>query len=121
MYIELRNIRAFDGGSGTTFTFSHDIIRFVEFEEVVVFLLNSDNKRDSVVGMGFSQEGGINHYHVLWEFKSVDGLGKSWSIYGLQKIRFQNIDVVYCYSVGFSMGYYLNPKTGEIMHKLEIR
>ncbi len=121
MYIELRNIRTFDGGSGTMLTLPYDIIRFVEFENVVVFLLNNENKREFVVGVKFSQEGGVNHFRISWEFKSIDASGKSWAIYGLKKAIYNSMEVVYCYSVGFSMGYYLNPDTGEVIYKEEIR
>lgn len=116
MYIELDDIRTFSWG-GCKFTLSSDIIRFNEFENTVVFLLDENGKRDKIVGIKFSQEGGINHFKIAWEFQVIDGLGEIHSIVAMQRSNYENKEVVYCCGWGFDIGYYLNPETGEVVHK----
>jgi hypothetical protein len=105
----------------TTFELPSNIIRFIEFKEVVVFLLDNYGKRDTVVGVKFSQAGGINHFYIAWEFKSIDGLGDVYSLYGLTKEIYNNKEAVYCYSGGFSVEYFLDPETGKTLVRNEVR
>ena len=113
MYIELRDIRTFDGGCVPCFTLPSNIIRFVEFEKVVIFLLDEEGKRDKIIGVKFSQEGGINHYFIAWEFQIIDGLGNIYLINSLKKRVHKEQELVYCASGWFDKGYFLNPDTGE--------
>ena len=117
MYIELRDIKTFDGGCAPCFTLPTNIIRFVEFEKVAVFLLDENGKRDKIVGVKFSQEGGINHYYIAWEFQIIDGLNEIHAITLLEKENHKGVEAVHCHGWGFDMEFYLDPDTGKIIDK----
>jgi hypothetical protein len=120
MYIELNNIRQISWG-GEKFTLSSDIIRFIEFNNVVVFLLDEGGKRDKIVGIKFSQAGAINHFYIDWEFQIIDGMKNIYPVSCVVKTLYNNQEVVNCYSGGFDIGYYLDPETGNILHTEPIR
>ncbi len=106
---------------GDKFTLPSDIIRFIEFEKVVVFLLDNKGMRDKVVGIKFSQEGGINHFYIAWEFQIIDSRDKKYPINGLLKRIHKEQELVYCMSGWASVGYFLNPDTGEIVDRAVVR
>jgi hypothetical protein len=120
MYIELDDIKSFHWG-GTKFKLPSNIIRFNEFENVVVFLLDENKKRDKIVGVKFSQAEGINHFYIDWEFKVKDFTNNEYSIVSMSKQIFENKEVVYCYGWGFDIGYYLDPETGRVLHTEPIK
>lgn len=120
MYIHLDDIRSFHSG-GTKFTLPSNIIRFNEFEDTIVFLLDENGKRDKIVGVKFSKIGGVNHFYIDWEFQIVDGLNKIYMIDGLQRVIFKDKELVSCQSGGFDIAYYLNPENGEIIKKEPIK
>ena len=120
MYIELNNIREFSWG-GCKFTLPSDIIRFIEFNNVVVFLLDERGRRDKIVGIKFSQIGGINHFYIDWEFQIIDGMKNIYPFSGVVKTLYNNKETVRCHSGGFDIGYYLDPETGKVLHTEPIR
>jgi hypothetical protein len=120
MYIHLDDIKSFHWG-GDKFTLPSNIIRFIEFENVVVFLLDENKRQDKIVGVKFSQEDGTNHFYIDWEFQIIDGIKKIYPIDSLTRVLFENREVVECHSGGFDIGYYLDPDTGKVIHSEPIK
>jgi hypothetical protein len=125
MYIELKDIRTFDEGGGTKFTLPSNIIRVIEFENVAVFFLDENGKRDKIVGVKFqySQIGVCpNHYYVAWEFqvRDKDGNVVPYPFTSMRKRIHKEQELVYC-SHWLDVGYFLNPDTGEIVDRIAIR
>jgi hypothetical protein len=114
MYIHLDNIRSFHSG-GDRFELPSNIVRFNEFENSIVFLLDENGKRDKIVGVKFSQKGGINHFYIDWEFQIIDGIGTIYKIDGAQKVKLMENELFYCRSGSFDIAYYLDPDTGKIV------
>jgi hypothetical protein len=121
MYIELKNIKTFWGGEGSSLELPSNIIRFIEFEKVVVFLLDEDGKRDKIAGVKFSQEGGINHYYIAWEFQIIDKNNKVYRFDYFVRKTHKGQELVYCLSGWGVVGYFLNPDTGEIVDLIPIK
>lgn len=115
MHIILDSLRKFHD-CGDSFELPSNISRFIEFEKVVVFLLDENGKRDKIIGVKFSQAGGINHYYIDWEFQIIDGLEDVHKIAIMTREILNNQDLIYCYGLGFDIGYYLDPETGQILH-----
>jgi hypothetical protein len=120
MYIELNSIRQFSWG-GFKFTLPSDIIRFIEFNNVVVFLLDENGKRDKILGVKFSNTLESKQFYIDWEFQITDGFNKTYPISGLVKIVYNAKDAIYCYSGGYDIGFYLDPETGKIVNTEDIR
>lgn len=120
MQIMLDSLTEFHDG-GERFILPSNVVRYIEFKNVVVFLLDEHKKRDKIVGVKFSQAGGINHFYIAWEFRIVDGLEKHHKIDGMWLKKMDVQEVVYCYSGGFDIGYYLDPETGKVLHTEPIK
>jgi len=119
MYIELYSLTEFWGGA--KFTLPSKLVRFIEFENVVVFLLDEDGKKDKIIGVKFSQEGGINHFYIAWEFQIIDKKDKKYAITALTKRMHKEQELVYCASGWADVGCFLNPETGEVVDFIPIR
>jgi hypothetical protein len=114
MHIILDSLSEFHD-CGTKFILPHDMVRYVEFENTIAFLLKKNNFRHKIVGVRFSQEGGINHFLISWEFQIIDGLKEVHEIVLMERVKFNNKELIYCYGWGFDIGYYLDPDTGEVV------
>jgi hypothetical protein len=105
---------------GEKFTLPSKLVRYIEFEKVVVFLLDENGKRDKIVGVKFitsMEGGGVNHYYIAWEFQIIDGFNKTHRINFLEKENHKGVESVHCHGVQCDMTFYLNPDTGEIIDK----
>ncbi|GHV59370.1 hypothetical protein FACS1894182_13380 [Bacteroidia bacterium] len=119
MNIMLDSLTVFHEG-GVEFTLPSKLAQYIEFYNVVVFLLDENGQHNKVVGVKFSQAGGINHYYIAWEFQDIDRNGKVYPFTGISKMTHKEQELVYCTSWS-SVGYFLNPDTGEIVDKIAIR
>lgn len=102
---------------GTKFELPSKLVRYIEYESVVLFLLDENGKRDKIIGVKFSQKGGINHFYIDWEFQIIDGLGEIHEIVEMVKKLFEEKEVIYCRGWGFDIGYYLDPNTGAVLYQ----
>ncbi len=118
MYIELKSLNRIRSSEGCYFDFSYNIVRYIEFESVVCFLL-SDLKK--IITLKFSQNGGVNHLFTAWEFQISDGLNEVHDIVLMERQYLKDKEVIYCCGWGFDIGYYLDPKTGTVIHTEPIR
>ena len=100
------------------FTLPSKLVRYIEFENIVVFLLDEEGKQDKIIGVKYSREGGINHFYIAWEFQIIDGLNRIHRIHSLKKQNHKGKETVHCYGGGFDMEFYLNPDTGEIIDEI---
>jgi hypothetical protein len=65
MYIEIRGIDRI-GYGGNEIILPSELIRYIEFENCVVFLVNAGGKRNQVVSVKFRHS--PNEYYVAWSF-----------------------------------------------------
>ncbi len=121
MYIELISLNKIRSSEGCYFEFQYNIVRFIEYEKIVVFLIQDKGYNLKIIALEFSQEGGVNHLKISWEFQIIDGLGKNHEIVLMERQRFNNKEVIYCYGWGFDIGYYLEPETGKVLHQESIK
>ncbi|MDR0833931.1 MAG: hypothetical protein LBN93_07105 [Candidatus Symbiothrix sp.] len=117
MYITIESLTNFFS-DGMTFNLPSEIVRYLEFEDVVVFLLNENGKRNKIIGVKFSQEGEINHHYIAWEFQIIDGLGKIYPIHYFVKKTHKEQELICCWGGGFDIDFYINPISGEIIDKV---
>jgi hypothetical protein len=115
-YIELNSLTEFQWGA-TKFTLPSKMLRFNEFEESVVFFL--DNNR--IVGVKFSQAGGINHFYIAWEFQPIDGNGKVRQINSMTRKTYNGKEVVSCFVSSYMTVHLLDPDNGEILHEFPMK
>jgi len=120
MNIMFDSIMEFHYG-GEKFKLPSKLVRYIEFENTVVFLLDENGKRDKIIGVKFSQSGGINHFYIDWEFQIIDGIGTIYTIHGMWKENFNNQEVIVCYSGSFDIQFYLNPENGKVINKIPIK
>jgi len=120
MYIEIISLSEF-WSNGEKVKLPSNLVRYLEFEKIVVFLIKENGKNRKIVGIKFSQDGGINHHDFVWEFQIIDGLGENHEIVLMERQTFNNKEIIYCYGWGFDIGYYLDPDTGEIIHTEPIK
>lgn len=120
MYINIISLSEF-WSNGEKVKLPADLVRYIEFDKVVVFLINENEKSNKIIGMKFSQAGGINHHHIAWEFQIIDGLNEVHEIVLMNKQNYLEQEVVYCNGWGFDIGYYLDPETGKVLHTEPIR
>lgn len=85
------------------------------------FLLKRRDIILKIIALQFTQDGGVNHLKVSWEFQIIDGLGEKLEIVLMERQTFNNQEVIYCYGWGFDIGYYLDPETGKVLHTEPIR
>jgi hypothetical protein len=100
---------------GEKFTLPSNMMKYIEFENTVVFLLDNNGKPDKVVGVKFSQEGGVNHLYIAWEFQDINGLGQICRITGMFRETYNGKEVVSCFVGRRLTEYFLNPDNGEIL------
>ncbi|GHV59376.1 hypothetical protein FACS1894182_13410 [Bacteroidia bacterium] len=118
MYIQLKDIKTISGPLAHAFELPSNIIRIIEFEEVVVVLLDEDGKQDKIIGVKFTKEGGIHRYHIGWEFQIIDKLGRTYGFDYMVRKNHKGQDLLVCMSGCVDMEYYLNPDTGEVLDKV---
>ena len=115
MFIILDAINQFSYG-GTKFELPSEILRYIEYNDVVVFWLRNGGRENHVVGVKFSQEGGVNRFYIAWEF-TIDNWDKyqdkaSYVIKaekdGVPIIQIGTTDCVI---------YKLDPNTGKVLSK----
>lgn len=120
MYIEIISLSEF-WSNGEKVRLPANLVRYIEFDKIVAILLKEDNKNNRAVGIKFSQEGGINHHLISWEFQIIDGLGEIHDIVEMVKKEYEGKEVIYCRGWGFDIGYYLDPATGKVLYTEPIR
>jgi hypothetical protein len=121
MYIELISLNKIRSSEGCYFEFSHNIVRFIEYEKIVVFLVQDKGCNLKIIALEFSQEGGRNYLKISWEFQIIDGMGEKHEIVLMERKSLNNKELIYCYGWGFDIGYYLDPETGKIVHQEPIK
>ncbi len=114
MYIELYSLTEFWGEYGT-FTLPSKLLRYIEFENVVVFFLDNNGKRDKVVGIKYSREGGINRLYMAWEFQSIDNFGKPRHIDSMYRTTYQGKELVACFVSSWLTEYLIDPNDGKVL------
>ena len=55
--------------------------------------------------------------YIAWEFQIIDGLREIHEIVEMGRKMFEEKEVIYCRGWGFDIGYYLDPDTGDVLHK----
>lgn len=120
MYIEIITLNEF-WSNGEKVKLPSELVRYIEFEKIIIFLLKEKNKNIKIIGIQFSQANGINHHFISWEFQIIDGLGEVHDIVVMKEKTFNNKEVIYCRGWGFDIGYYLDPETGKILHTEPIK
>ena len=80
IHIMLDSLTEFHEGA-IRFTLPSKLVRYIEFKSVVVFLLDEEGKQDKIIGVKYSREWGINHFHIAWEFQIIDGLDRVYRIH----------------------------------------
>lgn len=120
MYIDLISLREFRA-NGQKVRLPGKLVRYIEFDKIVVILLKEEDEDIRVVGIKFSQEGGINHHLISWEFQIIDGLGEIHEIVTMCRDKFNDKEVIYCRGSGFDIDYYLDPYTGKVLHSEHTR
>ena len=116
MFIILESRNKFSYG-GTEFTLSSEILRYIEFEDVVVFWLRHGGREDHIVGVKFTTTP-HNHFYVAWEYIVGD-----WEKYQdsrptyVKKIEKEGKPLI---EVGTwdCVIYTINPDTGEEISKM---
>jgi hypothetical protein len=103
-YIVLDSLTEFSEG-GMKFTLPAKMLRFNEFDEAVVFFLENNK----IVGVKFSQEGGINHHYIAWEFQPIDGNGKVRQINSMTRKTYNGKEVVSCFMSSYMTVHLLDP------------
>jgi len=101
---------------GERMTLPSDIMRYYEFGEVAVFWLRNGGRENHVVGVKFSQEGGVNRFYIAWEF-TID----NWDKYqdkASYVIKAEK-DGVHIIQIGKTdcVIYKLDPDTGKVLSK----
>ena len=117
MNIMLDSLTDFHEG-GEKFTLPSKLVKYIEFEKTVVFLLDENGRRDKIIGVKFitsMEGGGVNHYYIDWEFQIIDGRGRVYRFDYMQRKNYKGQEVIVCSSGSFMRGYYLSPDTGEIV------
>jgi hypothetical protein len=117
MQIILDSLFEFHDG-GIKFTLPSKLYRFIEFEDVVVFLLDDSGVRSKIVGIKLSTNESICCFYIAWEFQIIDGLGEIHEIDYLMKEIYKGQEVVHCHGWRFDIEFYLDPSTGEIIDKV---
>ncbi|GHV59374.1 hypothetical protein FACS1894182_13400 [Bacteroidia bacterium] len=92
MYIELRAINKF-GNGGSEYELPSEIIRYLEFKDSVIFLLNANGLQNHIVSVKYRTID-PHAYYIAWEFKYQTSFSSfTKSLYGNQeRIRIQTYD-----------------------------
>jgi hypothetical protein len=120
MYIEIISLSEF-WSNGEKVKLPSNMVRYLEFEKIVVFLIKENDKNNKIIGIKFSQDNGINRHNLAWEFQIIDGLGESHEIVLMERQTFNRKEIIYCNGWGFDIGYYIDPDTGEVIHTEPIK
>ena len=115
--IILRSLTEFSE-SGRKFTLPSKMLRFDEFEQSVVFFLDNEGKHDKVIGVKFSQEGGVNHLYIAWEFQSIDNFGKPRYIDEIRRKIYNGKEAISCLVTRWLTEYIIDPDNGKILDEL---
>jgi hypothetical protein len=67
MYIELRAINRI-GQGGSEFELPSEIIRYLEFKDTVLFLLNAEKQQNHIVAIKY-RDVDPHEFYITWEFK----------------------------------------------------
>lgn len=110
-------IRTYPGSNVEPLELPSEIARYIEFKNIDILLLyDSFKKREiKIIGVKYSKK--RHKLYIAWEFQIIDGLREIHEIVEMGRKMFEEKEVIYCRGWGFDIGYYLDPDTGDVLHK----
>jgi hypothetical protein len=115
MYIEVKDINTINIIGSGTFTLPSNLVRYIEFENVVAILLDEGGKQNRLIGVKSSKEKGP---YIAWEFQVVDGMGKVYQIASFFTEEVNDNRIIVCYGFGFDIIWYINPDDGSLIKRV---